>query len=394
MNFKMIKRILAEDQKGMSLLTVLIFVFVLVTIVVSLLVMASNDIKLSSIHEDSTKAFYIAEAGLAEAIEIIDNNWENNQEGITGFPLENIEYGEGSYSVSAEEKTIEGEEGETKDGIELTSEGVVFQNGERRASRKVQIKVGQLAEESTNHIIFDYAIAGRNLIKLEDIGSGVEGDLYCEGDIENEGVPVDGIANATGTIEGDENFTGTNEGIEAILDWPTAESFLAEYSESNTEEFGSPGVTYTRSTYWQLDPNTIYHCLGNLKVSEGVTIDGPGIIVVDGWVKFEENSSCGTSEETAVVIVSDSTNSTDTDPAIKFEDSSYIYGILFAPDGYVKVETKSAVHGSVIAGIDSSISVKIETDSWVHYFSTPDSIELPTSNTEYIPAVVAWQEVN
>jgi len=391
MNLNIIKKILAEDQKGISLITVSIFVFVLATIVVSLLVMASNDLKLTSLHEDSTKAFYIAEAGLSEAMQRIDQSWENYQSWGEGTPLTGT-FGEGIYNVTAEVKTIEVDGEESKQGILLTSEGVVFQNGERRASRKVQITVGQIAGESTHHYVFDYAIAGKYLLKLENIGSGVEGDIYCEGDIVNEGVPVDGSAYATGTIEGDENFNGTNEGVETILEWPTSESFLAEYDSENTETFGSANITTTISEDWQLDPDKIYHCLGNLKVSGSVTINGPGIIVVDGWVLFEENSSCGTSEETSVVIISDSTNSTETNPAIKFENTSYVYGILFATQGYIKVETQSSVHGSVIAAIDSSIAVKIETDSWVKYFIPPEEVHLPTIITEYVPAVVAWQE--
>ncbi|MFH1938170.1 MAG: pilus assembly PilX N-terminal domain-containing protein, partial [Patescibacteria group bacterium] len=50
---------LLSNQKGMALLTTLIFVFVLVTFGVSLLIMTSNDTKLSTLQRDSTKAFYI-----------------------------------------------------------------------------------------------------------------------------------------------------------------------------------------------------------------------------------------------------------------------------------------------------------------------------------------------
>ena len=56
------------SQKGMALLTTLIFVFLLVTFGVSLLVMTSNDIKMSTLQRDSTKAFYIAEAGIEETL--------------------------------------------------------------------------------------------------------------------------------------------------------------------------------------------------------------------------------------------------------------------------------------------------------------------------------------
>jgi len=57
-----------SNQKGMALLTTLIFVFILVTFVVALLTMTNNDIKLSALQRDSTKAFYIAEAGLERTL--------------------------------------------------------------------------------------------------------------------------------------------------------------------------------------------------------------------------------------------------------------------------------------------------------------------------------------
>ena len=55
---------LLMNQKGMALLTTLIFVFILVTLAVVLLTMTINDTKLSALQRDSTKAFYIAEAGI------------------------------------------------------------------------------------------------------------------------------------------------------------------------------------------------------------------------------------------------------------------------------------------------------------------------------------------
>lgn len=61
-------KVLLSNQKGMALLTTLIFVFVLVTFAVALLTMTSNDIKMSTLQRDSTKAFYIAEAGIQDAI--------------------------------------------------------------------------------------------------------------------------------------------------------------------------------------------------------------------------------------------------------------------------------------------------------------------------------------
>ncbi len=62
------------SQRGMALLATLIFVFVLTTFGVALLAMTRNDIKLAVLQEESTKAFYLADAGVERAV-----NWLTSQ---------------------------------------------------------------------------------------------------------------------------------------------------------------------------------------------------------------------------------------------------------------------------------------------------------------------------
>ena len=104
---------LLMNQKGMALLTTLIFVFVLVTFGVSLLIMTSNDTKLSALQRDSTKAFYIAEAGVERTLYNLKKDFESSEDwndgDINGYSLtdedangfQKIEYdGEDDYDVS------------------------------------------------------------------------------------------------------------------------------------------------------------------------------------------------------------------------------------------------------------------------------------------------------
>ena len=71
--FQLLKNNLIS-QKGMALLATLIFVFILTTFGIALLTMTRNDIKLSTLQEESTKAFYLADAGVERAI-----NWLEKQ---------------------------------------------------------------------------------------------------------------------------------------------------------------------------------------------------------------------------------------------------------------------------------------------------------------------------
>ena len=390
MSFKMIKRILVEDQKGMALLTVLIFVFVLVTIVVSLLVMASNDIKLSSLHEDSTKAFYIAEAGLSEALQRINVNWgyidQLKSEPFTG------NYGEGSYSVTA--KDPEGTEWETKTGIVLTSEGIVSQSGKVRGKRLVEITVGRVTGEYFQ--IFDYALAGKYEVKLENITTKVKGDVYCDGNIKNEGIDLDGSAYATGSYIGDPDLVSGDimqgDQVEKI-EFPLKDDLINSYSTSGTVvDKGGAGIeSVIEDKVINLDGD-IYYYKGDLRISNSI-INGPGVIMADGKIKFEDGSVLGDEGPPIAPVALFSFDSTfsETDPAIKFETESDAYGILYAPSGYVKIETESTIYGSVIGAMVENISIKIETAANIIYEGYSGSGILPIGDP--VPVVVAWQEV-
>ncbi|PKP55757.1 hypothetical protein CVT91_14810 [Candidatus Atribacteria bacterium HGW-Atribacteria-1] len=103
---------LLTNQKGMALLTTLIFVFVLVTLAVALLTMTNNDTKLSALQRDSTKAFYIAEAGIERTLYDLqedyntDQNWVgdsiNSQPFVDGKLYDEVDFGEGKYTVTLE----------------------------------------------------------------------------------------------------------------------------------------------------------------------------------------------------------------------------------------------------------------------------------------------------
>ena len=107
-------RDLLLNQKGMALLTTLIFIFILVTFAVALLTMTSNDNKLSALQRDSTKAFYIAEAGVERTLYNLNEDYKSSKDWsddgvINGIVLDNgklfveVDFGEGKYTVTLED---------------------------------------------------------------------------------------------------------------------------------------------------------------------------------------------------------------------------------------------------------------------------------------------------
>mgnify|MGYP000200244150 CR=1 FL=1 len=70
-------RDLLSNQKGAALLSVLIFTFLMITFVVALMAMTSNDIKLSAMQRDSTKALYQADGGIEKTIWYLNSSPDN-----------------------------------------------------------------------------------------------------------------------------------------------------------------------------------------------------------------------------------------------------------------------------------------------------------------------------
>jgi hypothetical protein len=159
---------LLSNQSGMALLTTLIFVFILVTLAVALLTMTSNDIKLSALQRDSTKAFYLSEAGIQRAIKELDNDFSWR----VGF---DNELGDGNYTVVAEDST--NDETILPNHVRIISTGKV-----NRPEREIIVFVTEASAEGM-HPIFNYALAARGRIELQNKGAEMIGDIYCEGTI-------------------------------------------------------------------------------------------------------------------------------------------------------------------------------------------------------------------
>lgn len=357
-----------SNQKGMALLTTLMFVFILATFAVALLIMTGNDTKLSAIQRDSTQAFYVAEAGVEYARHLLGQSWDNWKD-PGKFP--NTPFGSGTFDV----EVTDNDDGD----IVITSTGIVG-----TAKRVIEVVIRRFTADP----IFIYAIAGRGVVKLENEVSKVVGDVYCEGNILNERVPVTGTGIATGTVTGAESFTGgTQVGPEYLIDFPTLD---LDYYRLNAAQTINGDLNVNSDNNYQLYHGIIY-VTGNVKFSNS-TIIGPGIIVAEGTIVLVNNS---TSKETVVGFFSNSKKSTNKDPAITIEAVLLdIYGVIFAPQGNVKMDTELGVYGSVIGGATGTgadSAVKLERGAGVfHYDALSYIVDLLPGNPA--PAIVYWRE--
>jgi len=189
-----LKNILS-NQKGMALLTTLIFVFVLVTFAVALLTMTSNDTKLSALQR---------RPGYSESYP---------DPFIEGTSLE-------YYEITIEDigDTSSGEE--DTDRIQITSIGVVKNPDGTVVGKRTVVVAAIIGISPTSDVSYDHAIFTDSNMTLNG-GISIDGSIHSNGDLTNNGTLslINGSATAVGDITNMEAFGGTNVGIN-IQDFP------------------------------------------------------------------------------------------------------------------------------------------------------------------------------
>lgn len=205
-----------SDQKGMALLTTLIFVFILVTFAVALLTMTSNDTKLSALQKESTRAFYFAETGIDKALWYLNTlvdlggkgkySWRpgNSESDPDPFREEitSLEY----YEITIKNIGVEAPDAtpptKATDKIEITSVGTV-KEGKYSAGKRTVVVTAKIGISPSSDLSYNYAIFADLILTL--IGSlTVNGNVHANVDI--DGSNNDPTVNGTQTIGGEEDY--------------------------------------------------------------------------------------------------------------------------------------------------------------------------------------------
>ena len=226
---KRIKSILL-NQKGMALLTTLIFVFILVTFAVALLTMTSNDSKLSTLQRESTRAFYLAETGIDKALWYLNTPVEYGGEDKfiwrpTDYPNPgtNTEY----YQFTIKDIGIDDPTAtpptKATDRIEITSVGTV-KEGKYSAGKRTVIVTAEIGISPTSNVSYDHAIFTDNNMTLNgDIS--IIGSIHSNGDLTNNGT-IELVPEGGATASGVTNLGtgGVSKQNFPKIDWPHFES--------------------------------------------------------------------------------------------------------------------------------------------------------------------------
>ena len=320
-----------KSQKGAALLTVIIFTVVLVSFVIAILKMAGNDTQLSAMQRDSTKAFYLAEAGIEETIwklntgdiSLDDLNW--GEELLLLHEGNPDEYYDVTIRAYPEDDPRRGAGDNPKDWIAIESQGVIASNrmdadGERIAAGKRTVAVDAhfaLTQHTTT--IYDKAILTQHMITFQG-NPGAEiigGDIHSNYGIDVKGpFTFDGIATTSGVPDG----------------WPdTSYSSLNDLDNTPNGDFSGP-------ENWQpMDiPAVPYDDLKAMAIANGTYFANgydsknysrgeqtfTGIVYVEGDVIFRNGDSLIITDGALIVCKNNPDNPNDSSGTVEFKNGS------------------------------------------------------------------------
>ena len=203
---------LLSNQKGMALLTTLIFVFILVTFAVALLTLTGNDSKMYTLQRASTQAFYQAETGIENAIWDLNSSEENS----LGLYFVGSLHGGNATEFYDVEISIIDDTGpyEVKT---LISTGKVREGGEyNKGTRTIEVKLKKGVAPSGG-LSYSHAIFTNDDMTLNG-GISISGNIHSNGDLY---VSSPGVFNL---VDGEATACGTNDygdGDQPEQDFPT-----------------------------------------------------------------------------------------------------------------------------------------------------------------------------
>jgi len=363
------KKNILKSQKGMALLSVLIFSFVLVSVVVAMLSMAQNDTKRSTLQRDSTQAFYLAESGIEQTLWKL-NNPDDTTNGISisdstdyDSPFwntvyhepsgNNIEYYEVTISpVPADDSSRETDD-EVKDWIYINSTGVIKGNGQDVSGKRIVRVTVHYTKTQNTSVLYDKAILTDQLITFQgNPGATITGgDIHSNRAIEVKGPYVfDGLATTSGVPE----------------DWPaTPYSDLNDLDDTDNGDFSGPGnwptvpipeVPYDELKQMAIDNGTYFPDGFDTQSMGRGAWEFTGVVYVEGDVIFRNGDSLTITDGALVVAKDDPDDPDDATGTMEFKNGSNLTIIRTdpVPEGAYPGPIAIAAQGDILLHASSS----------------------------------------
>jgi len=374
-------------NKGVVLILTFIIMATLTAITTGFLFMTSSQLRGSAYDVASSKALWIAEAALQQAIYQIKNDSDYRDSPTTI----DANLGDGSYSVSA-----------NKNGATytLTSTGTV-DTLNRKVTQSMDITIAFSAA-------FDYALFGNTNSSELDIEDDVaiSGDVYYDGDVEVEedASVTNGLVYAD-SVTGDGTYTEAPGPPDPVPTYPAFDTSWYDSQITTAESQASSNWTLDGSDTYNLNGGTVYYKEVNIK--NNATITGSGTIVATKDVTIQDNANISsnvtiitkknlTVKENAIiqseavlyarkditlkddVSVTGSLLAPENNKIVIVKDDAIFTGIIYAD--IAKLRDDAVISGSVVA--NEYEGDKIKDDVSITYVQSSLPSSLPTGMQE------------
>jgi len=403
------------NQKGMALLTTLIFTFVLVSMGAALLAMTNNDTKLSTLQRESNRAFYLAETGIEQTFYNLNVDDTEPYGMLTWRPDSAEPYKVGTteeyFEVTIENVGLELGCDEDEDKIKIISTGFVSKGKFSSGQRKIEvIAVIDFLQE----VMYKYAVLSERVIILNGSpGATIEGDIHSNDAIEVQGKFGD-FYEGTATVGGDNNevydedelidgfnvngdivpiprinYDGT--GVDATGAPFTYEDSLLYEAETNGTVHEGPVTLKDKDD--SVDWTGVHYIKGDFIAKQGAVVNiENGVIVVEGDVDIRNSAIF----EHTTVEPYDSPFShlalVATGDILMHAKSSVLNGVVQSIEkdgtstGTIDFRNGSTVRGSVIA---KTVMMHNKTNI---IFDPDDTSDITTQGDDFYKKT-SWQEV-
>ncbi|MQY69998.1 MAG: hypothetical protein GH145_03930 [Firmicutes bacterium] len=378
-----------NEEKGIILPIVLILTLILMITGLVFVSLGVQENRLVQREIKKRQAFYLAEAGVETAI------WQFNYGDQPWLPSWSAPWTEDGDGNPTRTETLYDAQSSSVGDYEVTVFDKDSSYPEIKSIGYVPSKGAEGRIEKTVHVIlekghdpmFDYAIASAAGIIIESPGTEITGSCYAVGNIRIQEAIVNGNAVATESVINTGTVTGTiTEGADE-LPFPKFDSDYYQY-KANSIINGDLAIN-------GVDPyivDGILYVTGNVTIRNSALV-GPGSIVAEGKIKIGENSVFGTGSDTGVSLVSAYESGLEEDIAVKIEEGipenpSQIWGVLWSPNGRIKIEMYAKLYGSAVSGGTH----KIETGSGVIDYTQFDDEDFYSYAARPVYRVTDWAE--
>lgn len=352
-----------SNQKGMALLTTLIFVFIMVTFGVALLTMTSNDSKLSTLQRDSTRAFYLAEAGVDKALWNLNTSTDNGGEGLdwrtndeTG-PLHEGTIAE-YYDVTV--ITIQNATETLPEIIKITSTGVIDNGTYTSGKRKIEVEA-QKAISPSSTLCYNYALATDSILTINGAIT-INGDIHANGSI--------GGSNNDPTVNGEQTIGGDE--IYPIIDF----EYYKQLAIANETYYDYPKVFNTDETI-----TGIHFIDGDVEIKANLNISD-GAIFATGEIISLGNA-----------VITHTKSETYDNPLALVAKGDITLGGTVSTEGVIQSEGDIKINGTVDVLNSAIVGDNIEVVGNVSVTYDPDlQGEVVVGTGIEIYKIISWRE--